>query len=565
MSVERKFSGGSGGTGSAGFRGPWSPDASYRAGDVVTFTNAVFGATAASTGTEPAADVDSMTGTPGNTAAADGVDYELVTFFQVTEPTRITGLAFHKSTLQTQVPHTLNLWDRDVSTSAPIASATVASEAGAFGGVLVAPLIADLLPGRRYAASVGTGTGTDTGYAVTANVTVPIRSGPVVITGFGYSTVVGSIASVSGSTSNYWVRPVYQAPSASWGLIARTDTAVAGAARSVTVAARPDPLACRPNDGTGFWPDLLNTGHVGTPVDYTGGMTAGGWVPVAVADGTVITGKRFLGKTGIGYGGGDQLVFQDCLFEANMPNDALVQIYCATSVRFVRCTFKPAGVATPPGNGGSVSSANSSPGTPYASSWQYIARMVAGQSVFEYCNVWGGAGIQGTGGPDANHQTRFEGCYIHDCGDNDGSGGSNYHHDGIGPDSSGGSHDTVVRRCTIASRGNTQAIALQGLSTYNRVTVEGCYLSGFGNTLSLGNSGSWLGSNIRVLNNVWSAELPVLYGPYYGGWRTGNGNLWRGNRFQVRGGDAASGWTTASHGGYWWPTDNVAHPVDYAS
>jgi hypothetical protein len=346
------------------------------------------------------------------------------------------------------------------------------------------------------------------------------------------------------------------------------DTAVAGATRSLAVAARVDPLACRPNDGTGFWPDSSNTGYVGTPTNYTSGMTNSGWVPITVPDGTVITGKKFLGKAGVGYGGGDNLVFVDCLFEGVQPNDGLVQIYCATSVTFVRCTFKPAGVATPPGNNGTVSSASTAPGTPYSSSWQYIARMVPGQTIFESCDVWGGAGIQATGGPDVAHQTRYENCYIHDCADTDSSGapvGQEYHHDGLGPDSAGGGHDTVIRRCTIASRGNTQAVALQGLATYSRVTVEGCYLSGFGNTLSLGNSGSWLGTGIRVLDNVWSAELPVLYGPYYGGWRGGFGNVWRGNRFQVRGGDGASGWTTASHGAYWWPSDNVAHPVDFSN
>lgn len=559
--ISRVFYGGSvlGG----GFRGRWNPDLAYRSGDVVVFERGVFGATEASAGVLPVTSAHALTGTPGDLATADGSDYEFVAYFQVAEPVRVTGLCFYKSTLQAQVSHLLSLWDRDVSTTVPLAS-TSTTESGGFTGVVVAPLVADLVPGRRYAVSLGTGAGTDTGYARTTGASLPVVSGPIIITGFGFSTVVGSIGTVTTGSTNFWVWPQYEVPATSWGLVGRVETAVAGNSRTLSATARPDPLACRPNDGTGCWPDASNTGHFGSVTDYVGGMTASGWVPVQVADRTIITGKRFLGKAGIGYDGvGDDLVFRNCLFEATQPNDNLVQIYCPTKVTFENCTFKPAGLSAPPGNDGTVSSASSSPGTTYAQSWQYIARMVPGQSTFTRCNIWGGAGIQATGGPDVDGVTTFHRCYIHDCADNDGSGGSGYHHDGPGPNTEGGGHDTVIDECTITSLGNTQGIAFQGTADYNRVTVQGCYLSGWGYALSLGNIGTWVGSNIRVLRNVWSAELATLFGPYYGGWRTGHGNLWVGNRFQVRGGDAASGWTTSSHGAYWWPSDNVAHPVDY--
>ena len=556
------------GSSAGGYRGTWDPNLRYKAGDIVTYRTATYAATATSTGTDPVSQVDALTGTPGNLSASDGGDYELVCYFRVSEPTRITGLCFYKSSLQTQVPHLLSLWDRDISTSAPLATTSSTTESGGFVGVVCAPLIADLLPGRRYAMSIKTGTGTDTGYALTASSSKPVASGPVIIEDYGFSSVVGSIATVTTGTNNYWVWPRYEVPSTSWGLVSRLDTAVAGAARSLSVAARPDPLACRPNDGTGTWPDFSNTGHFGTVIDYTTGMTATGWVPVQEANGSVLTTTRFLGKTGIGYGGqSDRLTFINCLFEGTQPNDNLVQIYCPTSVTFINCTFKPAGLSAPPGNNGTVSSASTSPGTTYAQSWQLIARMVPGQSTFIGCNIWGGAGLQGTGGPDVNHATVFRRCYIHDCADNDGSGGSLYHHDGIGPDSAGGSHDTLIEECTIASLGNTQGIALQGSSTYSRVTVRGCYLSGWGYALSIGNTTPWQGTRIRVEDNVFSAELVNVNGPLYGNyWNSGGGtNLWRRNRYQVKAGDADNGWTTADHGAYWWPTDNTGHPVDYTN
>lgn len=567
------YAGGAAGGSGGGFRGRWSPDVSYRAGDVVTCDAGVFGATAAvAAGVEPVTDLDVLTGTPADLATADGGDYELVAYFQVREPVRLTGLCFYKSSLQAQVPHVLSLWDRDVSTTTPLLTASVAEESAGHVGVVAAAATADLVPGRRYAASLKSGTGSDTGYARTTGVGLPFSAGPVIVTGLGFSSVVGSIATVTTGSTNFWVWPRVEQAGAGWELLGRRDPVLAGAARTVNRPALPDPLGARPNDGSGFWADFSNTGYTvdpgyaGSVADWTTGMTAGGWVPVQVPDGTVTVGKRFLGKAGIGYGGvGDELVFEGCLFEGTMPNDNLIQVYCPTRVRFVNCTFKPATLATPPGNDGSVSSSATAPGTPYADSWQLLARMVPGRTEFVGCDIWGGAGMTLTGGVDASHQSLFERCYIHDAADNDGSGGSGYHHDGLGPDSEGGSHDTVIRHCTITSLGNTQGVALQGSSTYNRILVEDSLLSGWGYALSLGNTTPWLGSSIRVLNNVWSAELEAGFGPYYGGWRTGHGNLWRGNRFQVRDGDAAAGWTTDDHGGYWWPSDNLPHPADYTN
>lgn len=334
-----------------------------------------------------------------------------------------------------------------------------------------------------------------------------------------------------------------------------------------------DPIDFRPNDGSGVWPDFSNTGYNRAPTypgsltDYTGGMTQSGWVPIQESDGTTISFKRFLGKMGVGYlGVGDNLTFVGCLFEGTQPNDNLVQIYSATTCTFRYCTFKPNQYSTPPGNNGTISSSTTAPGTPYNQSWQLIANMVAGTVTrFEYCDMWGGAGCQTTGGDDAANPGTFYRCYLHDCADNDGSGGSGYHHDAIGPDSEGGSHDTLVDGCTIASLGNTNGVALQGNSAYNRITVKNCYISGWGYAVSIGVTQPWSATNITVTDNVFSTELETIFGPLYGNlWNDGGGtNTWRRNRYQVRAGDQDAGWTTGDHGRYWWPTDNNSHAGDY--
>lgn len=345
-------------------------------------------------------------------------------------------------------------------------------------------------------------------------------------------------------------------------------------------AAGGDALESRPNDGSGYWADLSNTGHLNEPgftslTDYTGGMTQSGWVPVDVANDSIISYKRFLGKTGIGYPGpsnGDRLTFKGCLFEGTHPNDLLVQIYPATWTRFEYCTFKPNQLSAPPGNNGTVTSSIGTTGTPYSQSWQLIANMTAGAYVeFYRCNVWGGAGIQTTGGPNLAGAGKFLQCYIHDLADTTdpygAPAGQEYHHDGIGPDSEGGAGYTIVDHCTIASRGNTNGIALQGSSTYHHITITDSYLSGFGYFLSIGATIPWQGTDITVQNNIMSAELQQLFGPFYsvGNWNSGSGtNVWSGNRFQVRSGDANGVYTTADHGKFWWPSDNSSHASDYA-
>lgn len=106
---------------------------------------------------------------------------------------------------------------------------------------------------------------------------------------------------------------------------------------------------------------------------------------------------------------------------------------------------------------------------------------------------------------------------------------------------------------------------MQGSSTYNRIQVTNCYLSGFGYNVSIGATTPWSCTNITVSDNVLSAELPMVFGPLYGNlWNSGGGtNTWRRNRYQVRSGDGNTNYSTSDHSKYWWPSDNVSHASDY--
>ncbi len=234
MAVQRKFSAAGGGSsGGAGFRGVYDSGTAYLAGDLVVYNNALWGAAADVTGTAPVSVANALSGTPGDTAVSDAGDYEFVATFTVSANVRLTHVCFYKSTLQTQVPHTLSLWDTGISTTTPLATSTNTAETGGGTGVQAAPLIADLRTGRTYAVSLATGTGTDSGYVRTTSVSLPITSGVVSITSVGFSTVVGNITTVTTGTTSFWVWPRWEAPSASWTLAARMDPAVSGGNRAV--------------------------------------------------------------------------------------------------------------------------------------------------------------------------------------------------------------------------------------------------------------------------------------------------------------------------------------------
>ncbi|WP_206956209.1 hypothetical protein [Trinickia acidisoli] len=330
----------------------------------------------------------------------------------------------------------------------------------------------------------------------------------------------------------------------------------------------------RPNDGSGYWPDFSNTGYANTPAnagglglpaypghltDYAAGMNDTQPLSVTYPDGSVIAYMHFRGLKILIYG--DNLTFVGCLFEGTDPNDNLVQIYSPTNITFRYSTFKPSAYAMPPGNDGTVSSAHSTPGTPFNDSWQISTTMEPAVVLMDHDDIWGNAGMEMvTGFP--GHPSTWTNNYIHDAAD---TANNVYHQDGIGPQSGGNGGPMLIDHNTIASLGNTNGLALQGGGVYDHITFTNNYVSGWGYALSFGTSNN--ATNLTVTGNVFSAELTELWGPLYGNLWGGQaqGSTWRNNLYQVRPGDGNTSYTTADQGLYWWPTDNVSHSTDYAN
>ncbi len=347
-------------------------------------------------------------------------------------------------------------------------------------------------------------------------------------------------------------------------------------------------LTSRPNDGSGYWPDFSNTGYKNTPAnagglglpaypgsltDYASGMSTTKLITATYPDNSVISYKHFVGDKILIYG--DNLTFIGCLFEGKKPDDNLVQIYSPHKIKFLYSTFKPIGFNTPPGNNGTVSSSRTSTlapappytpeqmakfdNTPYSESWQYMTTMQESVVTMDHNDIWGNAGLEMVTGFPGNPST-WTNNYIHDQAD---TARSQYHHDGIGPQSEGNGGPMLIDHNTIASIGNTNAIALQGNGVYDHVSITNNYISGWGYAISIGITNN--ATNATVTGNIFSAELKQLFGFLYGNFwgGTARGSTWRNNMYQVRAGDSNSMFSTGDNGKYAWPTDNSSHAADY--
>lgn len=362
-----------------------------------------------------------------------------------------------------------------------------------------------------------------------------------------------------------------------------------------------DPINYRPNDGSGVWPDSTNTGHLNEP-NWPGSFTGGiigtafnGYTDYSPASGTTIYYAHFKGKIGIGSTSGDNITFVGCLFECEFGDgtgDWCCYMYLNTKVTFRYCTWKPAAYSTPPayigGSSANTTDANAvAYGTNHTNSYEgpltsafnnATGQNGTGQIIMDHCEWWGcGGGCQfGGGNVDAARPHTFTNNYIHDYADPWSLAGivNGYHHDGIGPDSAGNHGYVLIDHNTIASMGNTNAIALQGLS-YHDIVITNNYISGWGKQLSIGASGNSAGdTDCIITDNITSGEIINVNNSKYPGGNgacspnydnnlpgTAAGNTWRRNRWQVRVGDPD--YDIANHGKYWWPTDENPHATDY--
>jgi hypothetical protein len=318
-----------------------------------------------------------------------------------------------------------------------------------------------------------------------------------------------------------------------------------------------DPLASRPNDGTGCWPDDSNTGYEHAP-GYPGALTdfplnAGTYIRLDSSyNGKTLRFYRFRATVYM-VAPVDRIFFYGCEFESNAVNNIMVNDFNTTESNYSYCTFQPSAVSAPP--------------VSCSQSYQIAINQSRSQAMtVDHCNIWGmGNGIQ-FGASSQAHPLVFSNNYIHDAADPNNAGGCNYHHDGIGPCSDGGIGYITIDHNTIASTGNTNGIALQGTRPYDHLTITNNYISGWGYAVSLGAGMTATNdTNVTFTGNVYSGKVPTIYGPLYGNVAPGpgKGNVWQRNSYQVRSGDP---WGQVAYNGQsWWPTDNVGHATDYTS
>lgn len=273
--------------------------------------------------------------------------------------------------------------------------------------------------------------------------------------------------------------------------------------------------------------------------------------------------------------------FVGCRFQSNSLINFNVQCDNARDLSFLYCSFtpraalytKPPGAAWPSAGAGlqttkQVSNANCVDGD---GGYQYGLNVRGeGPVLADHCDFWG----FGNGGPlfySTTAQMTARDCWIHDACNASPQGyhidGSGYLDGGIPP-----THVTIDH-CTIASLGNTNAVAFQAAkSPYDHISVTRNFFSGFGFCVDMchGVAGS---TNLLFRDNTFGTDIPWQHFPIYGtpavlfNRRANPTNLWQNNRLRVlRGTSAIAGsafaWSTAQNGFFMWP-NNELRMTDY--
>lgn len=252
----------------------------------------------------------------------------------------------------------------------------------------------------------------------------------------------------------------------------------------------------------------------------------------------VVTGKRFVNV-------GPQVtvagvIFRGCEFRQTDPNFFVMRLD-GTDTLFEDCRWRPDTTSTTP--------------VTFAQSYQQGIKMFTGLGLtVRRSEFWGfGNAIEfGGGNASAIHPITIEECWMHDAAD---QANATYHHDGIL--SSDGVSYVNVRRCKIASGGNTNAIAFQtpaGGTAWSNLILQNNQFGGFGYTVNLGDDIP--SNNVTFTGNEFTrSPVDPVYGPFKNNWAAFTGtNVWSGN-------------TKASDGLYWWPGDGTTtagHATDYA-
>ena len=197
--------------------------------------------------------------------------------------------------------------------------------------------------------------------------------------------------------------------------------------------------------------------------------------------------------------------------------------------------------------------------------YEYGINIVSGGPVsIDHCDFWGfGNAIVFY---NTTAQMTVTNNWIHDAVNASPQG---YHTDGPGYLNNGaGPSNVLIQGNTIASLGNTNAIAFQSATSgYDNMQINGNYLSGFGYTVAPGTPGTQHFTNSSFANNVFGTDVEAVWGPLYG-WNQDPGDVWKCNTLNVAAGTNwtdGNGWKPSSsiNGQYWVPTSAIASATDY--
>lgn len=263
------------------------------------------------------------------------------------------------------------------------------------------------------------------------------------------------------------------------------------------------------------FPNSTNTGYRNAP-GYPGSLTT---FTGTITSNTTYKFMKFTDglyiKPGI-----SNVTFFGCQFTSNSVSNANVTIgdyndSTVNNIVFDYSSFEPKAVSAPP--------------VAYNKGYQYgiNQRSSAGVTI-DHSDFWGwGNGIQ-FGYSTQDRPFVVKNSWFHDARDDGGID----HTDAILSNEGGPSY-MIFDHNTIASRGNTQGLALQTEKRgYDQVVITNNYFSGFGYTVAIGEN--LKSTNITFTGNTFGTDFKPVFGTLYSDADYGSsGNVWKCNRWLV--------------------------------
>jgi hypothetical protein len=168
----------------------------------------------------------------------------------------------------------------------------------------------------------------------------------------------------------------------------------------------------------------------------------------------------------------------------------------------------------------------------------------------DHVDMWGFANAVNVSYSTQAQPIVMRNSWLHDARDD--KNGTD-HTDGIGELNGNSMSHVVIDHNTIESKGNTNGIAFQ-YGRYSDFTVTNNLIGGWGYAVAIGAQGPGPNTRITFTGNVFSTRIPAVFGPTYpANFWSGNGNNWRGNKWQS---------TDANNGKFWTPSGPAT--TDYA-